>query len=158
VGELVHRGPTVALGYWQDPESTAAKFRPHPFAPDSNERVVYSGDLVTADEAGFLYFIGRGDEMIKSFGYRISPTEAEEVVFESGLVSEVVVHGAPDPVAGQVVVAHCVPGRPESFSAEELLGYCRREMPNYMVPKSIVVHQRFPRTASGKIDRKAVVV
>jgi len=158
VGELVHRGPTVALGYWQDPESTAAKFRPHPFAPDSNEWVVYSGDLVTADEAGFLYFIGRGDEMIKSFGYRISPTEAEEVVFESGLVSEVVVHGAPDPVAGQVVVAHCVPERPESFSAEELLGYCRREMPNYMVPKSIVVHQRFPRTSSGKIDRKAVVV
>jgi len=156
VGELVHRGPTVALGYWRDPEATAAKFRPNRFAPDSGERVAYSGDLVQQDEEGFLYFVGRRDELIKSYGYRISPNEVEEVVFDSGLVAEVVVKGVSDPVAGMAVIAHCVPVRADSFSVEELLTYCRKEMPNYMVPKFIVVHRTFPRSASGKTDRKAV--
>ena len=156
-GELVHRGPTVALGYWNDPDATAAVFRPVPFAPPGlPERAVYSGDLVTTDEEGFLYFVGRRGELIKSQGYRISPTEVEEIVFDSGLVKEVVAKAGTDPVAGQVVVVHCVPADPTRFTAEALLEYCRREMPRYMVPRQIVVHPAFPRTASGKIDRQAV--
>ncbi len=123
IGELVHRGPTVALGYWQDPEATAAKFRPNPFAPELLERVVYSG---------------------------------EEVIFESGLVAEVVVKGTPDPVAGEALVVHCIPAIPNTFSVQQLLAYCKKEMPSYMMPKSVVVHTMLPRTPSGKIDRKAV--
>jgi acyl-CoA ligase (AMP-forming) (exosortase A-associated) len=156
VGELLHRGPTVSVGYWRDSEATAAKFQPNPFAPGSGERVAYSGDLVRKDEEGFLYFIGRRDEMIKSYGYRISPNEVEEAILASGLVLEVVVKGIPDPIAGMAVVAHCVPACPDGFSVEQLLAYCRKEMPSYMLPKSFVIHLAFPRTASGKTDRKAV--
>lgn len=157
VGELVHCGPTVALGYWNDAESTAKVFRQHPFDPSrSDERVVYSGDLVTSDEEGFLYYIGRRDHLIKSQGYRISPTEVEDIVFETGCVREVVARGEPDPVAGAVVVVHCVPRDPETFSPQAVLDHCRREMPRYMVPRRLYVHESFPRTASGKIDRQSV--
>jgi acyl-CoA ligase (AMP-forming) (exosortase A-associated) len=157
VGELVHCGPTVALGYWNDAESTAKVFRHHPCDPSrSAERVVYSGDLVKSDEEGFLYYIGRRDHLIKSQGYRISPTEVEDIVFETGFVREVVAKGQPDPVAGAVVVVHCVPRDPASFSPQAVLEHCRREMPRYMVPRHIYVHESFPRTASGKIDRRSV--
>jgi acyl-CoA ligase (AMP-forming) (exosortase A-associated) len=157
VGELVHRGPTVALGYWNDPEATAAVFRPSPFGPPgSNEKVVYSGDLVRKDADGYLYFVGRRDQLIKSLGYRVSPDEVEATLTASGLISEVIVWGAPDEVAGQAIVAHVVPRSPETFSESDLLAYCRREMPRYMVPRNILVHSALPRTASGKLDRKSL--
>jgi acyl-CoA ligase (AMP-forming) (exosortase A-associated) len=157
VGELVHRGPTVALGYWNDPEATAKVFRPDPFNPSGPARpVVYSGDLVKADEKGLLFFVSRRDQMIKSHGFRISPDEVERIILQSGMVNEVVVKGTPDEVAGAVVVAHCVPVSAPEFSEDEFLRYCRLEMPRYMVPKSVHLHESFPRTASGKIDRKAV--
>jgi acyl-CoA ligase (AMP-forming) (exosortase A-associated) len=154
VGELVHRGPTVSAGYWNDPETTARIFRPDPEIAGAT--VVHSGDLVRTDDEGFLYFVGRRDELIKSQGYRISPTEVEEVAYESGLVREAVAAGEPDPLAGQVVVLHVVPMDPATFDPEALLGYCRDEMPRYMVPRRIEVAEAFPRTATGKIDRKLV--
>lgn len=154
VGELVHRGPTIAIGYWRDEEATTARFRPDPFRP--GERVVYSGDQVKRDAEGFLYFVGRTDEMIKSFGHRISPTEVESAIYESGLVSGVVVKGVPHPIGGKVLVAHCVPSEPASFTVERLLAFCKQELPNHLVPSSIVVHESFPRTVSGKFDRKAI--
>ncbi|MDB4963602.1 MAG: acyl-CoA ligase (AMP-forming), exosortase system type 1 associated [Myxococcales bacterium] len=157
VGELVHSGPTVALGYWRDPEATAARFREHPFAPPgSAERVVYSGDLVRRDEEGFLYFVGRRDQLLKCQGFRVSPDEVEETIFASGLVAEVIVHGIPDPVSGQAIVAHVVPREVSAFSEQELLTYCRRQMPHYMVPRAVRTHTALPRTASGKIDRKGI--
>lgn len=156
-GELVHRGPTVALGYWNAPEATARVFRPDPIDPARTEPVVYSGDLVRRDEEGFLYFVSRRDQMIKSMGYRISPEDVEEQLRSSGLVSEVVVGGRPDEVAGQAVVAHLVPGQPATFSEETLLDFCRREMPSYMVPTEIHVHDVLPRTPSGKFDRKQLL-
>jgi len=157
VGELVHRGPTVALGYWNDPDATAKVFRPDPFDPSESARpVVYSGDLVRWDENGLLYFVGRRDQLIKSQGYRISPDEVERIILRSGMVNEVVVTGVPDEIAGAVVVAHCVPASTGDFSEDAFLRYCRSEMPRYMVPKSVHLHESFPRTASGKIDRKAV--
>jgi acyl-CoA synthetase (AMP-forming)/AMP-acid ligase II len=157
VGELVHCGPTVALGYWNDAEATSKVFRHHPFDPSrASERVVYSGDLIKSDEEGFLYYVGRRDQLIKSHGYRISPTEVEEIVFETGCVKEVVARGEPDPVAGEVVVVHCVPRDPGTFSTQVVLDHCRREMPRYMVPRRIHVHESFPRTASGKIDRQSI--
>ena len=86
VGELVHRGPTVSMGYWGQPELTAKVLRPHPFIASElgdSERVCYSGDLVTMDEDGFLYFVGRRDNMIKSSGFRISPTRWKKCSFKA---------------------------------------------------------------------------
>ncbi len=157
VGELVHRGPTVALGYWNAPEATAQVFRPDPIDPSREERVVYSGDLVRRDEEGFLYFVARRDQMIKSMGYRISPQDVEEQLRSSGLVAEVVVGARPDDVAGQAVVAHLVPVDADAFDEDELLRFCRREMPSYMIPAEITLHSTLPRTSTGKFDRKRLL-
>ena len=99
VGELVHRGPTVSLGYWGNPEATNRVLKPNPLLPreiGEMERVCYSGDLVKMDEQGFLYYVGRRDAMIKSSGFRISPTEVEEVVFQSGKARHAAAIGVPD--------------------------------------------------------------
>ena len=157
VGELVHRGPTVAMGYWNDPDATALVFRPDTLPGGNvNRNVVFSGDLVKKDEDGFLYFVGRADKMIKSQGYRISPEEIEDLIRSSQLVSQVVVCGKADPQSGAVIVAHVVPRAAQPFNKQALISYCQREMPSYMQPRQIVVHQQLPRTASGKIDRRSL--
>jgi acyl-CoA ligase (AMP-forming) (exosortase A-associated) len=157
VGELVHRGPTVALEYWQEPEATREVFRPNPFATcNSGERVVYSGDLVRKDDDGYLYFVGRRNQMLKVQGFRVSPQEVEEILFASGAISEVAVCGEPDAASGMAVVAHYVPRKPEQFSVASLLSYCQREMPHYMVPRSFHRHASLPRTSSGKVNRNAL--
>lgn len=159
VGELVHRGPTVSLGYWGQPEVTARVLRPHPFLPPelgSDEKVCYSGDLVKMDEDGFLYFVGRRDTMIKSSGFRISPTEVEEVLFQSGLVRGAAVIGVPDDVLGQTVKAFVALREGETCTAAELLAFCAQKMPRYMVPKVIEILDTLPRTSSGKTDYPAL--
>ncbi len=157
VGQLVHSGPTVSLGYWNKPEATAAAFRPDPRKPPGDSaRVVYSGDLVRRDKEGFLYFVGRADQQLKSYGYRISPEEAEAALYRSGMLAEVIVKGVPDDVAGVVIEAHVVPRLPDTFSVDALLRYCQSEMPRYMIPKHVHVHESMPRTSSGKVDRKGV--
>ncbi len=106
-GELVHRGPLVALGYWNNPEKTAERFKPVPGSASSwraPELAVWSGDGVMADEEGFLYFVGRKDEMIKTSGYRVSPTEIEEAAYGTGLVRDAVALGVEDPVLGQRIL------------------------------------------------------
>jgi len=155
VGELVHRGPTVSMGYWGQPEVTARVLRPHPFAAaelGDTERVCYSGDLVRMDEDGFLYFVGRRDNMIKSSGFRISPTEVEEVLFQSGLVSGAAVIGIPDGSLGHWIKAFVTPRDGESVDAQTLLAFCAERMPRYMVPKEVQVLTALPKTSSGKID------
>lgn len=159
IGELVHRGPTVSLGYWGQPELTARVLRPNPFLPPELgdvEKVCYSGDLVKTDEGGFLYFIGRRDNMIKSSGVRISPTEVEEILFQSGKVQGAAVIGVPDPLLGQAVVAFVVPGEGASLDPDSLRAYCGEKMPPYMVPKLIHVLDRLPKTSSGKVDYPAL--
>ena len=159
-GELVHRGPTVALGYWRNPEATALRFRPDPFPLDSNQGsgqlVVYSGDVVRRDRDGFLYFLGRRDQQIKTQGFRVSPEEVEQIIYASGLASEAAVCAQPDAVAGSALVAHVVPRNPGAFTQEAFMAFCRREMPSYMIPKAVLIHESLPRTASGKLDRGAV--
>src|SRR5271168_577412 len=111
IGELVHRGPTVSMGYWDRPEDTARALRPNPLLlPELGdcERVCYSGDLVKTDEEGFLYYVGRRDTMIKSSGFRISPTEVEEVLFRSGDLRQAAAIGIPDESLGQTVKAFVV--------------------------------------------------
>jgi acyl-CoA ligase (AMP-forming) (exosortase A-associated) len=158
-GELVHRGPTVSMGYWGRPEDTARALRPNPLLPPEMgdcERVCYSGDLVKMDEDGFLYFIGRRDTLIKSSGYRISPTEVEEVLFQSGRVRHAAVIGIPDEVLGQAIKAFVVPKDGESIAADDLLSFCGEHMPRYMVPKMIEFLEELPKTSSGKVDYPAL--
>jgi acyl-CoA ligase (AMP-forming) (exosortase A-associated) len=159
VGELVHRGPTVSLGYWNRPEDTERALRPNPLLPPEMgdcEKVCYSGDLVKMDDDGFLYFIGRRDTMIKSSGFRISPTEVEEVLFQSGRLRGVAVIGIPDDVLGQSIKAFVVPRDGEALVAEALQTHCAEKMPRYMVPKMIEVVSELPKTSSGKVDYPAL--
>ena len=153
VGELVHAGPTVALGYWNDIEATRARFRPHPTEP--GKTAVYSGDRVRRNAEGYFYFVGRGDQQMKCSGVRVSPDEVEELVFASNLVEEVAVTGEPDPVVGTRPVAHVVLFGDREAGMAELTSWCRREMPSYMWPR-IMVCDALPRTASGKLDRKGL--
>jgi acyl-CoA ligase (AMP-forming) (exosortase A-associated) len=159
VGELVHRGPTVSMGYWGQPELTARVLRPHPFIPTElgdSERVCYSGDLVKMDEDGFLYFVGRRDNMIKSSGFRISPTEVEEVLFQSGMLREAAVIGIPDGTLGHVIKAYVSPRDGESVNPEALVSFCAERMPRYMVPKFVEVMDSLPKTPSGKVNYPAL--
>ena len=158
-GELVHRGPTVSMGYWNRPEDTARALRPNPLLPPELgdcERVCYSGDVVKMDEDGFLYFIGRRDTMIKSSGFRISPTEVEEVLFQTGKLRGAAVIGVPDEVLGQVVKAFVVARDGEPLDTDALLAICSEKMPRYMVPKFIDIMPELPKTSSGKVDYPAL--
>ena len=159
VGELVHRGPTVSMGYWGRPEDTARALRPNPLLPPELgdcERVCYSGDLVKMDEEGFLYYVGRRDTMIKSSGFRISPTEVEEVLFQSGELRQAAVIGIPDEALGQSIKAFVVPRDGGTVDAEALIAYSAERMPRYMVPKAVEVLSELPKTTSGKVDYPAL--
>jgi acyl-CoA ligase (AMP-forming) (exosortase A-associated) len=154
-GELVHRGPTVSMGYWGNREATDRVLKPNPLlAPQLGdvEKVCYSGDVVKMDEDGFLYFIGRRDAMIKSSGIRISPTEVEDVVFQSGRVRHAAAIGVPDEMLGQVVKIFVVPRDGEGVDTELVMSFCDERMPRHMVPKFIEVLEELPKTSSGKID------
>jgi len=158
-GELVHRGALVAMGYWNDPERTAERFRPAPSRDPAltlPDIAVWSGDIVHADEEGFLYFVGRRDEMIKSSGYRISPSEIEEIFYRSGLAKEAVALGPPHPRLGQGIVVVASPIDGLVLDTDALLGICRQQLPRYMVPEIIVAREELPRGPNGKIDRAAL--
>ncbi|MCB1776282.1 MAG: AMP-binding protein, partial [Candidatus Competibacteraceae bacterium] len=159
-GELVHRGALVGLGYWNDPVKTAERYRP---APGQNpglpipELAVWSGDTVRMDQEGFLYFIGRKDDMIKTSGYRVSPTEVEEVIYGSNQAAEAAALGIPHPALGQAVVAVVKPLRAD-FNENELIAHCKQHLPNFMVPLQIITRSSdLPRNPNGKIDRKRLV-
>ncbi|MGC1268834.1 MAG: acyl-CoA ligase (AMP-forming), exosortase A system-associated [Candidatus Acidiferrum sp.] len=158
-GELVHRGPTVSLGYWGRPEDTARVLRTNPLFPlemGDCEKVCYSGDLVKMDEDGFLYFVGRRDTMIKSSGFRISPTEVEEALFSSKKLRGAAVIGIPDEILGQTIKAFVVARDGDPLDTQALLTHCSEKLPRYMVPKTIEVLQEMPKTSSGKVDYPAL--
>ncbi len=169
-GELVHRGPLVGLGYWGDAEKTALRYRALQAGLVGGEAAiggglqlpeiaVYSGDTVRRDADGFLYFVGRRDEMIKTSGYRVSPTEVEAVLHASGLVGECVAFGVDDAALGQAIqVVATPPAGTEVLDVPALLAVCRLQMPAYMVPAGIVVAAAaLPRNPNGKLDRRQIV-
>ncbi|NVJ49842.1 MAG: acyl-CoA ligase (AMP-forming), exosortase A system-associated [Gammaproteobacteria bacterium] len=158
VGELVHRGPLVAQGYWQAPEKTAQRFRPLPsqLSQDPNERAVYSGDQVTIDEDGDIYFVGRNDEMIKCSGYRISPQELEDTLYAVPALGEVVAIGAPHPTLGQGIII-IYSAKPEhELNQQQLQSVCRQQLPTFMQPQAFIQQTALPRNANGKIDRSGL--
>ena len=160
-GELVQRGALVAQGYWNDPEKTAERFKPLPGREAGlvlPEIAVFSGDMVRRDAEGFLYFIGRRDEMIKSSGYRISPTEIEEVVYATQRVGECAAFGIPSDALGEAVCL-AVTSREDAggLDVDALMSECRSQLPAYMVPARILLRPGpLPRNANGKIDRKSI--
>ncbi len=158
-GELVHRGALVAMGYWGDAERTAERFKPAPGsdpAITTTELAVWSGDVVTTDEDGFLYFVGRADEMIKTSGYRVSPTEIEEVAYETGLVRDAVALGIDDPRVGQQIALIVSPSNGRELEPGTLLAELRKQLPMYMVPKQVIVQSELPRSPNGKFDRNSL--
>lgn len=152
-GELVHCGPLVAQGYWQDPERTAERFKPAPAASRYGGIAVWSGDRVKRDADGLLYFAGRRDAMIKSAGNRISPQEIEEAALASGLVAEAVALGIPDERLGHAVHLIVRPAPASSGDAEDLRRILLQELPNFMQPKVIHWREAMPISPNGKIDR-----
>jgi acyl-CoA synthetase (AMP-forming)/AMP-acid ligase II len=163
-GELVHRGALVGMGYWNDPEKTAERYKPLPTGIGGRqsglvlpEMAVFSGDTVRMDDDGFLYFVGRKDEMIKSSGYRVSPTEVEEALYATRQVGEAAAFGVDHPTLGQAIVAIVTPPADAAVNVEALLAECRKELPAYMVPSAIEVRTgALPRNPNGKINRRAL--
>src|SRR5918993_937675 len=160
VGELVHRGPTVAMGYWGNEEATRKAYRPNPLAAPELldvERVVYSGDTIKRDAEGYLYFLGREDAMIKNQGYRLSPEEVENLLLSSGLVHEACAFGVENPAIGQDVIAVIsLRNGVEEGAVDRVREYAINNGPPYMIPKEILVRDELPKTGSGKIDRKGI--
>jgi acyl-CoA ligase (AMP-forming) (exosortase A-associated) len=162
-GELVHRGALVGMGYWNDQDKTAERYKPLPAGIGGcvaglqiPEIAVFSGDTVRCDSEGFLYFVGRRDEMMKTSGYRVSPTEVEEILYATRLVGECVAFGVDHPALGQAIqVIATAPDGSATLDREALLAQCRNRMPAYMVPHGIeAVTGPLPRNPNGKIDRK----
>jgi amino acid adenylation domain-containing protein len=153
VGELMIRGSHVMQGYWNDPEATAERLRPGRWPW---ERVLASGDLFRCDEEGYLYFVGRRDDLIKSGGEKVVPREIEDVLHAEDGVREAAVVGIADRLLGQAVHAHVSLEDGSAMDEAALRAYCADHLEDHMVPRRIVIHDELPRTSNGKIDRLAL--
>lgn len=154
-GILMHRGPTVSLGYWNRPEDTARVLVPDPRDPDAPP-VCRSGDIVIEEADGTFTFVGRADAMIKSSGFRVSPTEVEEALMETGAFRTVAIIGLPDAALGQRIVAVAVPAAGAELGAA--LQAVRASLPVHMVPSAIEAVDALPTTPNGKVDYKRLVL
>ena len=154
-GELVHAGPLVAQGYWNDPARTAERFKPAPSFSHYGGPAVWSGDRAVRSEDGLIRFRGRDDAMIKVSGNRLSPTEIEEAALASGAVSEVLALGVKDDRLGQAVKLIAVA---KGDNAEtRLKSYLAAELPSYMQPREIIWRDALPLSPNGKVDRAVLV-
>lgn len=153
VGELVIRGAHVMKGYWENPEATAKALRPGPYPW---EHVLYTGDLFRTDSDGFLYFVGRKDDIIKSRGEKVPPKEVENVIYALPGVAEVAVIGVPDAVLGSAIKAVVALEPDTDISAQDVIRHCARFLEDYMVPKLVEFRPSLPKTDSGKISRRLV--
>jgi len=162
VGELVHIGPLVALGYWQKVVATKERFRETPKQAiniTNTKLAVFSGDYVKRDNKGFLYFVARKDAMIKTSGYRVSPTEIESTLLELPQIDEAAVVPRPSVELGQSITALIVSANDENeLSKQSVIKHCQLNLPNYMVPKEIIFLPELPRNPNGKIDSKQLIM
>jgi acyl-CoA synthetase (AMP-forming)/AMP-acid ligase II len=149
-GELVIRGSHVMRGYWEKPGQTAERLRPGPIP---GEMVLYSGDLFRTDEEGWLYFVARKDDIIKSRGEKISPREVENAIYGLEGVLDAAVVGVPDEVLGQAVKAFVVLKDGYELSERELIRHCLGRLENFMAPKYVQFVSELPKTDTGKIKK-----
>jgi amino acid adenylation domain-containing protein len=150
VGQLVIRGATVMKGYWEKPEATAKKLRPGPLP---GEQVLYTGDLCRLDEDGYLYFVGRMDDIIKSRGEKVAPKEVESTLMNIHGVKEAAVIGVPDDILGQAVKAFVVLEEGATLVEKDVVRECQQRLENFMVPKYISFVASLPKTTTGKIKK-----
>jgi amino acid adenylation domain-containing protein len=150
VGELVVRGSNVMRGYWEKPEETSRRLRPGPYP---GEMVLYTGDLFRTDEEGFLYFVARKDDIIKSRGEKVSPREVENAIHALPGVVDVAVVGVDDPVLGQAVKAYVVLAPGVSYSDKDVVRHCHGKLENFMVPKHVEFVMQLPTTHTGKVSK-----
>jgi long-chain acyl-CoA synthetase len=153
VGELIVRGSHVMQGYWNDAEETAKRYRPGRYPA---ERLLCTGDLFTMDEEGFLYFVARKDDIIKSRGEKVAPKEVESVLYRLQGVAEVVVVGVPDELLGQAIKAVVVCGDGVRLTKQDVLRHCAQHLEDFMVPSQVEFRSALPTTASGKVQRAAL--
>jgi amino acid adenylation domain-containing protein len=154
VGELVIRGATVMRGYWRKPEATAERLRPGPLP---GERVLHTGDLCKLDEDGYLYFVARQDDVIKSRGEKVAPREVEDALYALPGVREAAVVGVPDPILGQAVKAFVVVDPALGYGAGDVIAHCRSRLEPHMIPKHVEIRDALPRTDTGKIKKSGLV-
>lgn len=155
IGELIHVGPLVTLGYWQNEDATAERFKETPKQAINNENntlAVFSGDYVKRDSNGFLYFVSRKDTMIKTSGYRVSPTELESILLQLPEVNEAAIIASPSVELGQAIVAVIVTNDDHQSVTRNIMKHCLLNLPNYMTPKEVVFLSELPRNANGKVD------
>jgi long-chain acyl-CoA synthetase len=155
VGELVIRGAHVMKGYWENPEATGKALKPGPFPW---EKVLHTGDLFRADDEGFLYFVGRKDDIIKSRGEKVSPKEVENELYALPGVREAVVVGAPDPILGLAIKAVVALEPGADLTEQNIIRHCAKHLEDFMVPKLVEFRDELPKTESGKISRRLVSV
>jgi len=148
IGELVVRGSNVMQGYWGLPEASARTFRP---GRNPWERVLHTGDLFRMDDEGYLYFVSRQDDIIKSRGEKVSPREVESAIAEMEGVQEVAVVGVPDDILGQAVKAIVVRRDGFELSERDVLRHCAARLENFMIPRVVVFDSSLPRSENGKV-------
>jgi len=153
VGELVVRGSNVMKGYWELPEETERVLKPGPFP---GEKVLYTGDLFTSDAEGYLYWVGRKDDIIKTRGEKVSPKEVEDVLYSLPGIADAAVVGVPDEVLGSAIKAYVTQMPGARLSEQDVLRHCREHLEDLMVPKFIEFRDRMPTTQNGKINKRAL--
>jgi long-chain acyl-CoA synthetase len=151
VGQLVVRGSNVMKGYWELPEETDRVLRPGPLP---GEKVLYTGDLFRMDEEGYLYFVGRRDDIIKSRGEKVSPKEVENVLYSHPEIAEAAVVGVPHEILGQAIKAVVARKNGSRLTAQEVLRHCADRLEDFMVPQSVEFRPALPKTGNGKIDKR----
>lgn len=152
IGELVVRGAHVMRGYWRAPELTAKRFQPLP----TGETVLHTGDLFRMDEDGFLYYVSRTDDIIKSRGEKVAPAEIENVVCQLEQVVEAAAVGVPDPILGQAVYLAVVARSGAALTVRDIVVHCARLLDEVRRPKHVELVEELPRTANGKIDKRSL--
>jgi amino acid adenylation domain-containing protein len=155
VGELVVRGSNVMKGYWDSPEETDRVLKTGPLP---GEKVLHTGDLFRMDEEGYLYFVGRKDDIIKTRGEKVSPREVEDVLHAMPGVAEAAVIGVPDEVLGAAIKAVIRLRAGVNHTAEQVIHWCSLKLENFMVPKFVEFQVEFPKTSTGKISKRELAM
>lgn len=151
-GELIVKGPNVMQGYWNLPEKTANALK----KDEMGEKVLHTGDLFKMDEDGYLYFVGRKDDLIKTAGERVSPKEIEDVIYQLEGIDEAAVYGVADEILGQAIKLTVTLKEGSDLTRESIGEYCSKYLEKFMLPKHIEIKSELPKTSNGKINKRAL--